>query len=358
VSRLENLSRRSLLIATSRGGRLGLGAAARGAAAVATAGLVRHFRRWDLTDRTVLVTGGSRGLGLLIAERLLREGARVAICARDGDTLDRARARLARFPGGRLFAVPCDVSVREDVERMVRQVVEHCGPIDAVVNNAGTIMVGPLDVMELEDFQEAMAVNFWGPLHVILAVLPEMRRRRGRIVNIASIGGKISVPHLLPYSASKFALVGLSEGLRAELAREGIQVSTICPGLMRTGSPRHARFKGQHRAEYAWFSISDSLPGVSMSADRAAGQIVRTLRTGRAGRVLSLPAKLGTTMHGLFPGLTADLLGLVNRGLPEGAGGRAVKGEASTSAVSPSWLTVLDERAARRANQVPEADPR
>jgi short-subunit dehydrogenase len=186
------------------------------------------------------------------------------------------------------------------------------------------------------------------------------RRRRGRIVNVASIGGKISVPHLLPNSASKFALVGLSEGLRAELAGHGIQVSTICPGLMRTGSPRHARFKGQHRTEYAWFSISDSLPGISMSADRAARQIVSALQTGRAGRVLSLPAKLGTTVHGLFPGLTADLLGLVNRALPDGDGadGRAVKGEASTSAVSPSWLTVLDERAARRANQVAEADPR
>jgi NAD(P)-dependent dehydrogenase (short-subunit alcohol dehydrogenase family) len=343
-----------------RAGRLGLGAAALGAAMAATR-LARHLRRWDLTDRTVLVTGGSRGLGLLIAERLLHAGARVAICARDRDTLYRARTRLARVPDDRLFAVPCDVSVREDVDRMVREVVEHCGPIDAVVNNAGTIVVGPLDVMELSDFQEAMAVNFWGPLHVILAVLPEMRRRRrGRIVNVASIGGKISVPHLLPYSASKFALVGLSEGLRAELAREGIQVSTICPGLMRTGSPRHARFKGRHRAEYAWFSISDSLPGMSMSADRAAGQIVSALRTGRAARVLSLPAKLGMTMHGLFPGLTADLLGLVNRGLPDsdGTDGRAVKGEASASAVSPSWLTALDERAARRANQVPEEESR
>jgi NAD(P)-dependent dehydrogenase (short-subunit alcohol dehydrogenase family) len=303
----------------------------------------------------VLVTGGSRGLGLLIAERLLREGARVAICARDRDTLDRARARLAGFPGGRLFAVPCDVSVREDVERMVRQVGEHCGPIDAVVNNAGTIVVGPLDVMELEDFQEAMAVNFWGPLHVILAVLPEMRRRgRGRIVNVASIGGKISVPHLLPYSASKFALVGLSEGLRAELAGHGIQVSTICPGLMRTGSPRHALFKGRHRAEYAWFSISDSLPIASMSAERAARQVVEAVRSGRAERVLSLPAKLGATLHGLFPGLTADLLGLANRTLPRSEGGitRRVKGEESTSGLSPSWLTALDERAAHRANQV------
>jgi NAD(P)-dependent dehydrogenase (short-subunit alcohol dehydrogenase family) len=340
----------------SPGGVARLGAVAGIATALAAGLLIRRRRRWDLTDRTVLVTGGSRGLGLLAAEELLRAGARVAICARDRDTLDRARAQLARAPSGRVLAIPCDVSVREDVESMVRHVREQLGPIDAVINNAGTIIVGPAELMELEDFEAAMDVNFWGPLHVILAVLPEMQRRRaGRIVNVASIGGKISVPHLLPYSASKFALVGLSEGLRAELAREGIQVSTICPGLMRTGSPRHALFKGRHRAEYAWFSISDSLPIVSMSAERAARQIVDALRVGTAERILSLPAKLAAAMHGLFPGLTADLLGLVNRGLPGSEGEparRRVKGEASTSEVSPSWITTLNEQAARRANQI------
>jgi short-subunit dehydrogenase len=177
----------------------------------------------------------------------------------------------------------------------------------------------------------------------------------GRIVNIASIGGKISVPHLLPYSASKFALVGLSEGLRAELAKDGILVTTICPGLMRTGSPRHAWFKGRHRAEHAWFSISDALPLASMDADRAARQIVAALRDGDAEQVLSRPAQLATLAHALFPELTAGVLGAINRLLPgpDGLPGRsAVKGEASTSALSPSWLTVLGDRAAHRNNQV------
>jgi NAD(P)-dependent dehydrogenase (short-subunit alcohol dehydrogenase family) len=340
----------------SRGAGFRLGAAVGVGMALAVRSLVRSRSRWDLTDRTVLVTGGSRGLGLLVAEELLRSGARVAICARDADTLDRARAQLARVPAGRVLAVPCDVTVRQDVESMIQQVAERLGPIDALVNNAGTIIVGPADVMELEDFEAVMSVNFWGPLHAILAVLPGMRRRGvGRIVNVASVGGKISVPHLLPYCASKFALVGLSEGLRAELAADGIQVSTICPGLMRTGSPRHALFKGRHRAEYAWFSISDSLPVVSMTAERAAGQIVDALRFGMSERILSPPAKLAVALHGLFPGLTADLLALVNRALPGSEGEpvrRRVKGEASTSDVSPSWITTLNERAARRANQV------
>ena len=331
-----------------------LGAAV--AAAVVAARRAPRERRWDLHGRVVLVTGGSRGLGLAIARELLRQGATVAICARDRDTLDRAWADLARG-GGTVLAVPCDVTSAEAVARMVGEVTARLGPVDAVINNAGTIAVGPVEAMDLEDFRNAMDVNFWGALHTILAVLPEMRRRgAGRIVNVASIGGKISVPHLVPYSASKFALVGLSEGLRAELRGDGIEVTTICPGLMRTGSPRHAWFTGRHRAEYAWFSVSDSLPGLSMSADRAARQIVEALRSGRAERVLSLPARVGAMAHALFPGVSAELLALIDRWLPQAPASvppAPVEGWQSTSAWSPSWLTRLGDRAAERHNQTP-----
>ncbi len=317
--------------------------------------LLRHRRKWDLHGRTVLVTGGSRGLGLLIAHELLREGARVAICARDSETLARAHRQLAK-DGGAVMALPCDVTIREEVDRVVGHVTEQFGPIDALINNAGTITVGPIDTMRLADFREAMNTNFWGALYAILAVVPDMRRRRsGRIVNIVSIGGKVAVPHLLPYSASKFALAGLSEGLRTELARDGIHVTTIYPGLMRTGSPRHALFKGRHRAEYAWFSISDSLPIASMDAARAARQIVQALRYGEAGRVLGLPARLGATAHGLFPALTAELLALLNRALPEAdedPSPLSRDGQASTSVFSPSLLTRLGDRAAEQNNQV------
>jgi len=326
------------------------------AAALATVGyvLVQRARRWDLRGRSVLVTGGSRGLGLCIARELTRVGARVAICGRDEATLDRARCELERH--GLVVALRCDMRVKDDVDRLIEHVNARLGPIDALVNKAGLVTVGPVEAMEVQDFADAMDTNFWGPLHAIRAVLPEMRRRRtGRIVNIASIGGMIAMPHLLPYSASKFALVGLSEGLRAELARDGILVTTICPGLMRTGSPRHAFFKGRPRAEYAWFSISDSLPGLSMDVDRAAREVVEALSAGEAGRVLSLPGKVGALAHGLFPGFTAELLGLVNRCLPSSQGnegGVRLKGEDSMSALSPSWLTRLGDRAAKRNNQI------
>ena len=106
-----------------------------------------------------------------------------------------------------------------------------------MVNNAGMIQVGPLATTTKEDFVTALDVMFWGTLYPTLAVLPQMRARgRGHIVNITSIGDLVSVPHLLPYTCAKFAAVGLSEGLRAELGPVGIRVTTVVPGLMRTGS--------------------------------------------------------------------------------------------------------------------------
>jgi short-subunit dehydrogenase len=238
---------------------------------------------------------------------------------------------------------------------LVRVVCERYGQIDVLVNNAGTITVGPMEVMTLADYEEAMNLHFWAPLYMTLAVLPDMRQRhQGRIVNIASIGGKLSVPHLLPYSASKFALVGLSEGLRSEVAKDGVLVTTVVPGLMRTGSPRNAWFKGHHRSEYAWFSIGDSLPLLSMNVERAARQILAATQRGDAELTLSLPAKLAVRFHAVFPELTAQMLTSVNHLLP-GVGGIGVTrapGRASTSPLSPSWLTTLTEHAAQQYNQL------
>ncbi|MEN3334440.1 MAG: hypothetical protein V7641_3805 [Blastocatellia bacterium] len=315
--------------------------------------LFRQVNSFSFRDRVVLITGGSRGLGLLIARELAREGARLAICARDEGELQTAQQELSQHT--EVLGIPCDISDRQQVEAFVQAAQNHFGQIDVLINNAGTINVGPMDVMTPEDYEQAMKVHFWGPLYAVLAVLPEMRRRgAGRIVNISSIGGKISVPHLLPYSASKFALVGLSEGLRAELRKDGIIVTTICPGLMRTGSPRNANFKGQHEAEYAWFKISDSLPLTSMNAQRAARQIIDAARHGDAEVVLSIQAKAAALFHGIFPGLTADILGLVNQLLPEagGIGAAREKGRESESALSRSWLTALTDRAAAENNQI------
>src|SRR5215212_8995698 len=316
--------------------------AAAGAAGLAVArALYRRSKEYDLKGKCVLITGGSRGLGLVLAREFAGEGARVAVCARDAQELERARGDLASR-GAEVFAFPCDVTDRAQVKELVDVVTRHSGRIDVLVNNAGVIQVGPLEVMTLEDFEQAMNVHFWGPLYATLAVLPQMRARRdGRIVNVSSIGGRVSVPHLVPYSASKFALAGLSDGLRAELAKDGVVVTSVFPGLMRTGSPRNATFKGRHRAEYAWFAISDSLPVSSINAERAAAQIIDACRRGSAELVITTQAQLAVKFRALFPEAAAELLGVVARLLPGPGGiGRArAKGRESESAFAPSVLT-------------------
>lgn len=316
--------------------------------------LWRKMKEYELRGKTVLVTGGSRGLGLVLAREFAANGARVAICARDEQELAQAGDDL-QSRGADVMAVKCDVTNMTEVETMMNRIRERFGKIDVLVNNAGTIQVGPLEVMNREDFEKAMLAHFWGPLNTILAVLPEMRERGdGRIVNISSVGGKIAVPHLVPYSASKFALVGLSKGLNAELRKDGIVVTTVCPGLMRTGSPRNADFKGKHEQEFAWFSISDSLPVTSIKAERAARQIVDACKQGRAELIITVQAKLAVTFDALFPELSAEMMALVNRVLPSpgGIGQRSAKGRDSRSSWSPSWLTRLTEEAALNNNEV------
>lgn len=321
---------------------------------IAATMLWRRHAPISFRGRTAFVTGGSRGLGLLIAHELVRRGAKVAISARDADELTRAERQL-RSDGGDVLTVEADMTMREEVEAAVQKIEQHFGPINILVNNAGTISVGPMDTMTIDDYRNSINTHFWGPYFATMAVLPQMKRRHfGRIVNISSIGGKISVPHLLPYSVGKFALTGFSEGLRSELLKDDVYVTTVCPGLMRTGSPRNAFFKGNNEAEYAWFSISDALPGLSMNANPAARQVVEACARGDSEVVLTVPAKLATVIHGVFPEVVVDVLGVANRFLPPSGGiGTDVRtGKQSQSKASPSWLTALNELAAQDNNQI------
>jgi NAD(P)-dependent dehydrogenase (short-subunit alcohol dehydrogenase family) len=315
---------------------------------------VRSSSAFSLNGKTVLITGGSRGLGLLLASEFARRGARVAISARDPEELQRAAEKL-RSITDEVFTVEADHALQEEAELAVERVSSQFGRIDVLVNNAGKMTVGPLESMTVDDFRDSLNVHFWGSYFTTMAVLPKMRQGRGgRIVNISSIGGRISVPHLVPYSVGKFALTGFSEGLRAELRKDKIMVTTVCPGLMRTGSARNASFKGNNEAEYAWFSASASLPGLSIPATDAACAIVDACRRGQAEVVLSIPAKVASLLHGVMPGAMTDLLGLANRVLPGpgGIGRQARTGAKSSANVASNWVTKLNDEAAAENNEV------
>jgi NAD(P)-dependent dehydrogenase (short-subunit alcohol dehydrogenase family) len=330
-----------------------LAAAGIGALAAYTA-LKKTRPIYDFRNRVVLITGGSRGLGLILARQLGERGARVAICARNQEELLRAEMDL-KARGTEVFQTVCDVRNQSEVERMIEAVRNHYGQIDVLINNAGVIQVGPLEVQTQTDFETAMAIHFWGPFYTMNAVLPEMKQRgEGRIVNISSIGGKMAVPHLAPYCASKFALVGLSNSMRVELAKDNIFVTTVCPGLMRTGSHVNAVFKGQNEKEFAWFSVGNSLPVSSISGERAAAQIIEATARGDAELIISIQAKIAARVNNLFPELTADVSGLINRILPEAGGIRTnhALGKESRSAISPSILTALSDKESVQNNEL------
>jgi NAD(P)-dependent dehydrogenase (short-subunit alcohol dehydrogenase family) len=338
--------------AVTMGAAVTIGAAA-GASAVAA---VRRLRRTSDAPGVALVTGASRGLGLLIARELASRGYRLAICARDADELAAAEADLTAR-GAEVFAVRCDVGDRDQVDGTVRSVIDRFGALDVLVNNAGIIEVAPVTAMTVNDFATAHAVMFWGTLYPTFAALPHLlAKRHGRIINITSIGGKLSAPHLLPYNSAKFAAVGFSEGLRAELSGTGVTVTTIVPGLMRTGSHVRAYFKGQSPKEYAWFAVAVSLPGLSMDAERAARRIVSAGLAGRAEVILTPAAKVGARVHGLLPGTTSKALGMVNRLLPGATGteGPAVTGMDAAAELDSGIVraaTVLGRSAADRFHQ-------
>jgi NAD(P)-dependent dehydrogenase (short-subunit alcohol dehydrogenase family) len=328
-----------------------------GAGAAAALKAVTTRNRYSFAGRTVIITGGSRGLGLALARRLAPEGARLALLASNADELRQAEIEL-RGSGASVLTLACDIRHRDEVEKAVQTIAERFGRIDVVINNAGIIQVGPREHMTVEDFDNALGVHLYGSLYTVLAALPHLRRaREGRIVNITSIGAKIAVPHMLPYVASKFAQSGFSEGLRAELRRHGILVTTVIPGLMRTGSPHNAQFKGKYHQEYAWFAISDSLPLISINSDRAAKKVVEACRRGSARLVVGLPAKAALFFSGLFPGVTNRLLEFTDFLLPDpqpGLSNEVHTGYESKSSLTPSWLIRLTDRAASRNNQRPE----
>jgi len=277
-------------------------------------------RRFSFADKAAFITGGSRGLGLVIARQLCQHGANVAIIARDIDELARAKSELDRFRT-EVLTIQCDLLDPTQIEQAVKTVVDHFGGLDIVINNAGIIEVGPLEHMQRKDFETAMVMHFWAPFHVVIEAIPHLRcRGGGRIVNISSIGGRIAVPHMAPYTASKFALVGFSDAIREELARENIYVTTVTPGMMRTGSQVHARFKGDHAAEYKRFTASSTLPFASISAERAARKILAACANGRPALVMPISARALILANALFPNLFSRLMKMVNKRLPQPVG--------------------------------------
>jgi len=320
---------KSLAIAGAAITGAGIAGAAVGGTVIAAVAFQALRSRPQADGSVVLVTGGSRGLGLAIASRFARNKIRLALVSRNRAELEKAQAQLlAEHPHLRpddFYLIPADLAERSECERIVAETIAHFGRLDVLVNNAGIIEVGPIESQTIEAFERAMKVNFLAALYTTWAALPSMRTQRAinasgagsntraRIVNIASIGGKMAVPHMLPYSAAKFALVGFSEGLHAELREKGIRVTTVCPGLMRTGGESHAQFVGDVEAEKKWFNLAAKTPLVAVTAKHAANRIYSAAMAGRAEITISPQAWVMARTAGVFPETVQLANALTNR---------------------------------------------
>jgi NAD(P)-dependent dehydrogenase (short-subunit alcohol dehydrogenase family) len=273
----------------------------------------------------VLVTGGSRGLGLAIASRFAKKyKTRLVLASRHMDELKQAQATLlARYPhlaAEDFLLVAADLAKPEECQRLVSETIARFGRIDVLVNNAAIIEIGPAEIMPVAAFEAAMQVNFFAAFYTTWAALPHLQKqaplvgtRRAAIVNIASVGGKIAVPHMLPYTAAKFALVGFSEGLHAELHKSDILVTTVCPGLMRSGGEDHAKFIGNIQAEKRWFMFAATTPGITTTIAHASNKIFSAVTLNRAEITITPQAWLAARFGGLCPETLQFANALTNR---------------------------------------------
>jgi len=277
-------------------------------------------KTFDFKNKAVYITGGSRGLGLSIAWNLLEKGAKVTLVARDLEELERGKEILLKdFPQGEIYLSVCDITESKNLHFSIDEAIQNMGGLDLLVNNAGAILVGPIETMKMEDFEAQIKLHLYAAIDATQYVSKHFDTRGGgRILNICSMGGKIAVPHMLPYDVSKFALAGFSQGAASELALRNIIVTTAYPAVMRTGSPIQAVFKGDHQKEFAWFEAFDNMPVLSMSADTAAKKVLKAVADARTEIILSFPARLRMMVGAMLPEATNALMGLAAKLLPTG----------------------------------------
>ncbi|HWB75227.1 MAG TPA: SDR family oxidoreductase [Nannocystaceae bacterium] len=326
-----------------------------GAAGALAAAWAFHRRQRAFAGKLAVITGGSRGLGLVLARALAKRGAVVVILARDERELERAATHVARTRAEIYYRI-CDVTDRADVAATIADIELEHGAIDLLVNNAGILHVGPATAMTVADLRAAMDTNFWGAVNTVDAVLPSMvARHSGHIVNVASIGGVVPVPWMLPYSASKSALMGWSNGLHHDLAREGIDVTTVAPWVMRTGGPINSTYKGsRRRLLYTLFAIADITPVLSVDPATAAAAILRGIAARRAVVFVGVQARLLAIMNALTPGLVAGAFAFAAKLLPRSFTHAGTRGRELARELGPIARRIA-ERSRSRNNQ-PQLD--
>lgn len=252
-----------------------------------------------LSNQVAVITGASEGIGAAIARRFAGEGARVVLAARSEEKLEALAEELG---SERALAVPTDVTDAEQVKRLMARTREHFGGLDILVNNAGVGLYASVAEMAWADFEQMWKVNFFGVVRCIREALPDLRERRGMVVNISSVAGKLAIPYLTGYCASKFALNAFSTGLRMELAQAGVRVVVVCPGTVRT--PFHQSAFRSNRLPEVFAQRSRG----GISAERVAAATLRAVVRGRREVVVPWRLRLAVGFRNLLPAFADGIL--------------------------------------------------
>ena len=253
----------------------------------------------ELHGRRILITGASSGIGRCLAEQLARMGARVAMAARSPDKLAELEARL-KNQNFDVVAVPADITLEEDRRRLIEQTAEHFGGLDVLVNNAGVASWAHFAHSTESILRQIMEVNFFAPAELIRLAIPILvEGAQPAIVNVGSMCGRRGMPAWSEYSASKFALSGLSEALRAEMARFDIDVLLVLPGLTRSEFSSHMlQSAGRMKIDFT----------AGMPPEQVAGHIVRVLQKNVTESVVGRDARWILRFQRFFPRLLDRLI--------------------------------------------------
>ena len=253
----------------------------------------------NLENKVVVITGASSGIGEAAAEQFAKKGANLVLVARRKEKLEQVEKNLSKYSVKILICV-CDVSDKDQVKQMADKTIETFSKIDILVNNAGFVIYGNVKELSIEDIESQMKTNYFGTIYCTKSFLPHfLKQNFGHIVNVASVGASFGVPGLASYCATKYAMLGFSEGLHHELHDTGVGVTVVSPIMVRTSLFDHPSFK----------NFTKHATGISLSSETVANAIIKASNSSRLEIVVPSFVRIGIWFKQTFPFLINPIIG-------------------------------------------------
>jgi len=253
----------------------------------------------NFKNKIVVITGASSGIGEAAAEQFAKRGANLVLVARRKEKLEQVEQKLSKYSIKTLIQV-CDVSDKQQVKQMSEKVIETFSKIDILVNNAGFVIYGKVEELSIEDIESQMKTNYFGTINCTKHFLPYfLKQNSGHMINVASVGGSFGVPGIASYCATKFAMLGFSEGLHHELHGTNVGITVVSPIMVRTSLFDHPSFK----------NFTKHATGISLSAETVANAIIKASDSSKLEIVVPSYVRIGIWFKQTFPFLINPIIG-------------------------------------------------